>query len=416
MNNEQNKYDKSFEQCVKCTICTVYCPVAAVNSEYPGPKQAGPDGERYRLKNPSFYDDSLDYCLNCKRCEVVCPSNVKIGDIILSARLKYSNKQPRLRDKILANTDIVGSLATTFAPLVNATLRLTPVKRLMDKTLAIDHHRTLPAYSGERFESWFRKHARAEQERFDRHISYFHGCYVNYNNPQQGKDLVKILNAVGYGVRLLDKEKCCGIALISNKMEEQARKQAQINIASIRKAVQSGQPVLTTSSTCTFTMRDEYPHILQIDNSDVREQIMLATKFIFELVDEGKIKLAFRNDYRKRIAYHTPCHMDKLGWSIYSTSLLRMIPGVDFVMLDSQCCGIAGTYGFKSENYAYSQRIGEPLFNQIRETEVDMVATDCETCKWQIEMSTDVMVENPISILADALDVETTKKLNNINI
>jgi glycerol-3-phosphate dehydrogenase subunit C len=133
-------------------------------------------------------------------------------------------------------------------------------------------------------------------------------------------------------------------------------------------------------------------------------------------VDEGKIKLAFRNDYRKRIAYHTPCHMDKLGWSIYSTSLLRMIPGVDFVMLDSQCCGIAGTYGFKSENYAYSQRIGEPLFNQIREAEVDMVATDCETCKWQIEMSTDVMVENPISILADALDVETTKKLNNINI
>jgi glycerol-3-phosphate dehydrogenase subunit C len=239
---------------------------------------------------------------------------------------------------------------------------------------------------------------------------------VNYNNPQQGKDLIKILNAVGYGVRLLDKERCCGVALISNKMEEQARKQALINIASIRKSVQSGQPVLTTSSTCTFTMRDEYPHILQIDNSDVREQIMLATKFIFELVDEGKIKLAFRNDYRKRIAYHTPCHMDKLGWSIYSTSLLRMIPGVDFVMLDSQCCGIAGTYGFKSENYAYSQRIGEPLFNQIREAEVDMVATDCETCKWQIEMSTDVMVENPISILADALDVETTKKLNNINI
>ena len=84
MNNEQNKYDKSFEQCVKCTICTVYCPVAAVNAEYPGPKQAGPDGERYRLKNRSFYDDSLDYCLNCKRCEVACPSNVKIGDIILS--------------------------------------------------------------------------------------------------------------------------------------------------------------------------------------------------------------------------------------------------------------------------------------------------------------------------------------------
>ena len=409
---EQNKNDKSFEQCIKCTVCTVYCPVTAVNPEYPGPKQAGPDGERYRLKNPYFYDDSLDYCLNCKRCEVACPSNVKIGDIIQSARLKYSKKKPKLRDYMLANTDIMGSLATTFAPLVNSSLKLSPVKSVMDQVLAIDHHRTFPAYSGQKFETWFKKHAADKQETYKQHVSYFHGCYVNYNFPKQGKDLVKIMNAIGYGVCMLEKEKCCGVALIANNMAGQAKKQAEINISSIRKAVQSGQPVLTTSSTCTFTMRDEYPHILEVDNADVREQIMLATKFIFELVDEGKIKLAFKKDYRKRIAYHTPCHMEKLGWSIYSTSLLRMIPGVDFVMLDSLCCGIAGTYGFKKENYPYSQKIGEPLFNQIKELNVDLVATDCETCKWQIEMSAGVTVENPICILADALDIEETERLN----
>ena len=104
--------------------------------------------------------------------------------------------------------------------------------------------------------------------------------------------------------------------------------------------------------------------------------------------------------------------LEKLGWSIYSTSLLKMIPGVDFVMLDSQCCGIAGTFGFKKENYQYSQKSGEGLFRQISEAEPDMVATDCETCKWQIEMSTGFKVENPISILADALDVEATIEAN----
>lgn len=405
---EQN--DNRFEQCVKCTICTVYCPVTAVNPEYAGPKQAGPDGERYRLKNPRFYDDSLDYCLNCKRCEVACPSNVKIGDIILAARLKYSQKSPRLRDRMLANTDVMGSLATTFAPVVNATLKLQPVKNLMNKALAIDHRRAFPKYSGQRFESWFKK--QTGQQRFSRFVSYFHGCYVNYNNPKLGKDLVKVLNAIGYGVHLLEKEKCCGVALIANRMSEQAERQAQVNMASIRKAVGAGEPVLTTSSTCTFTMRDEYPHILHIDNADVRESIMLATKFIFEDIDSGRVKLAFKEEYRRRIAYHTPCHMEKLGWSIYSTSLLRMIPGVELTVLDSQCCGIAGTYGFKSENYAYSQKIGEPLFNQIKALGVDMVATDCETCKWQIEMSTEVVTENPISILADALDVEQTERLN----
>ena len=82
------------------------------------------------------------------------------------------------------------------------------------------------------------------------------------------------------------------------------------------------------------------------------------------------------------------------------------------MMLDSQCCGIAGTYGFKKEHYQDSQKIGEGLFKQIIDSQLDMVATDCETCKWQIEMSTGVQVENPISIIADALDVEETIRLN----
>ena len=412
MNKEQNTNAESFEQCIKCTVCTVYCPMVAVNPDYPGPKQAGPDGERYRLKNPMFYDDALDLCLNCKRCEVACPSNVKIGDLIQSARLKYSTKKPKLRDFMLANTDMLGSMATTMAPIVNFTLGLKPVKSVMEGVLAIDHHRTFPKYSGQKFETWFKRHALKKQAEYSKHVSYFHGCYANYNYPRLAKDFVKIMNALGYGVNLLEKEKCCGVALISNGFKEKAMKQAELNLGSIRKAVQREEPVLTTSSTCTFTMRDEYAHILEIDNSDVRDSIALATKFIYELVDAGKAKLVFKEDYKKRIAYHTPCHMEKLGWAVYSTSLLRMIPGVDFNMLDSQCCGIAGTYGFKKEHYKDSQKIGESLFRQITDLNVDMVATDCETCKWQIEMSAKVQVENPISIIADALDVEATIKAN----
>lgn len=404
--------ESTFEQCMKCTVCTVYCPVVAVNPDYPGPKQAGPDGERYRLKDPLFYDEALDLCLNCKRCEVACPSNVKIGDIIQAARLKYSTKKPKLRDYILANTDIMGGLATTMAPVVNFTLGLSPVKAVMDGVLGVDHHRTFPKYAGQKFETWFKRHAASKQTEFDKKVSYFHGCYANYNYPKLAKDLVKILNAVGYGVNLLEKEKCCGVALISNGFKDQAQSQAELNLSSIRKAVGRGEPVLTTSSTCTFTMRDEYEHILGLDNSDVRDSIMLATKFLYTLIDEGRISLAFKEDYKKRIAYHTPCHMEKLGWAVYSTSLLRMIPGVDFLMLDSQCCGIAGTYGFKKEHYQDSQKIGESLFRQIQDSNVDLVATDCETCKWQIEMSAGVTVENPISIIADALDVEATIKLN----
>lgn len=395
----------NFEQCIKCTVCTVYCPVAAVNPLYPGPKQAGPDGERLRLKRPEFFDESLKWCLNCKRCEVACPSNVRIGDIIQAARIKHSKKKLGLREYMLANTDFVGTMASPFAPVVNFTVGLKPVKYVMDKAIGIDHRRMFPKYAFGTFESWLKRN-RKKQAKFPRQVSYFHGCYVNYNNPQLGKDFVKVMNALGIGVQLLEKEKCCGVALISNGLIDQAKRQGEVNISSIRRSVVENKiPVLGTSSTCTFTLRDEYPHLLGIDNADVRNGIELATRYIYRLLSSGDVKLRFKKNAPKlKVAYHTACHMEKLGWAYYSIELLRMIPSVELIQLDSQCCGIGGTYGFKKENYPTSQAVGEGLFRKIEASGCDVVSTDCETCKWQIEMSTSKQVIHPLSILAQALE------------
>lgn len=409
----KNISENNLEQCLKCSICTAYCPVSAVEPTYPGPKHSGPDVERYRLKSPEFHEEILKKCLNCKRCEVACPQGVRIADIIQSSRIKYSTHKPILRDIMLANTDFVGTMANKFAPLVNMTLGLKPTKVLLDKVMKIDAHRTFPAYSSKKFETWFRQEAQKKQESYTKFVSYFHGCYVNYNFPKLGQDFVKIMNAVGYGVHLLEKEKCCGVALIANGQSKQAKRQGEVNMQSMRKAYKErGEMVLTTSSTCTFTMRDEYKHLLDIDNDDVREGISLATRFLYQKIEKGEIKLAFRKDFKMKAAYHSACHMERMGWVVYSTELLKMIPGLELIMLNSQCCGIAGTYGFKKENYENSQKIGHDLFDQIKQLNPDYVTTDCETCKWQIEMSSGYPVLNPITILADALDVEKTIALN----
>ena len=392
----------NFEECMKCTICTAYCPVVPVNPRYPGPKQSGPDGERLRLKDPYFFNQALKYCLNCKRCEVACPSGVHVADIIQSARIRYDHSKPKLRDVVLANTDFMGRLARPFSPIVNGTTSLGVTKAVLDATFAIDRHRTFPKYSGRSFEGWLKRHAK-EQAQFERQVAYFHGCYVNYNYPQLGKDFVKVMNALGVGVQLLDKEKCCGVALIANGMSKKAAKNARHNVEVLQKAVDAGLNVLTTSSTCAMTIREEYPGLLQVDNSAVRDSVLLATRYIYQLIESGQAQLKFKENFRARIAYHTPCHLEKLGWGIFSIELLKMIPGVEFTLLDSNCCGISGTYGFKKENYEASQAIGKPLFDQIKSVNPDLVACDCETCKWQLEMSTDYPVKHPISILAEAL-------------
>lgn len=393
--------DNSFENCIKCTVCTTYCPVAKVNPNYPGPKQAGPDGERLRLKDPLLYDDALKYCTNCKRCEVACPSDVKIGDIIQRAKANYSQHKPTLRDAILSHTDLMGTLSTPFAPIVNMTTGLKPVRKLLDKALKIDHRRELPKYSLGTFRHWYKKQA-AEQAKFADQVAFFHGCFVNYNHPQLGKDLVSVFNAMGIGVQLLKREKCCGVPLIANGFIEQAKKQARVNAESLTDAViGKGIPVVATSSTCAFTIRDEYPHVLDVDTTQVREHVELATRYLYRLLDGGR-ELKLKSTPMK-IAYHTPCHMEKMGWTPYTLALLQMIPSVELTVLDSQCCGIAGTYGFKKENYETSQGIGAGLFRQIEESGVDLVVTDCETCKWQIEMSTSKKCEHPISLLARAI-------------
>ncbi|UBX49890.1 anaerobic glycerol-3-phosphate dehydrogenase subunit C [Providencia alcalifaciens] len=394
--------DASFESCIKCTVCTTYCPVAKANPLYPGPKQAGPDGERLRLKDPMMYDDALKFCTNCKRCEVACPSDVKIGDIIARARNTYSQQKPKLRDAILSHTDIMGSLSTPFAPVVNTITGLKPVRQILDKALKIDHRRELPKYSFGTFRRWYGKHA-AEQAKFEEQVAFFHGCYVNYNHPQLGKDLIKVFNGMNIGVQLLKREKCCGVALIANGFMKQAKRQANVNLESLQETIlEKHIPVVATSSTCTFTIRDEYTHVLDVDTSEMRDNIELATRYIYRLLEEGR-ELKLKHTPLK-VAYHTPCHMEKMGWTSYTLELIKRVPGVELIVLDSQCCGIAGTYGFKKENYEVSQGIGAGLFRQIEESGADMVITDCETCKWQIEMSTSKKCDHPISLLARALE------------
>lgn len=406
-------YDSNFEQCMKCSICTAYCPVTLVNQKFPGPKQSGPDGERYRLKDIEYFDTTLDYCLNCKRCEVACPSNVKIADIIQVVRFKHASAKPILRNRLLAQTDMMGKMAGIAAPLFNKLLRAKLTRSLLDRTLKIDSKRLYPSYSTVTFRKWFNGRKRLVQIKYKRKVAFFHGCYTNYNYPKLGKDLVKILNAVGIGVELI-KEKCCGMPLIMNGLVEKAHKNARINIESISDAVKRGLPVLTTSTTCTLTLRDEYDHILGLDNHEIRDSILMATRYIYDLVVNRKIILKFKEGAGKKVAYHTSCHMEKLGWAIYSSKLISLIPDSKIIVMETNCCGLSGTYGFKKENYGASQKIGQTLFKRIARINPDLVVTDCESCKWQIEMSTPYKVENPISLIADALDVEETMRANGI--
>ena len=390
----------SFDHCIKCTVCTIYCPVARATHLFPGPKQSGPDTERLRIKNPELVDESLKYCSNCKRCEIACPSGVKIADLIQEAKFRHLKKKFRLRDFFMSRTDLVGKLATFMSFLTNFVINFPLVKFFMDTILKIPFGRSFPKYASGTFHRWARKKM-PDQSKFPTKAVYFHGCYVNYNNHQLGKDLVEVLNAMNIGV-ITENEKCCGVPLIANGYLEKARKNAVHNISALSRALnEEGTRIVSTSSSCSYALKYEYANLLELDNSSIYDKVDYITKYIYTRFEEGNIPAM--KPVNLRAAYHSPCHLERMGGVIYTINVLKKIPGLDLVILHSECCGIAGTYGFKKEYYDISQNIGENLFRNIEKADVEVVITDCETCKMQIEMNTPYEVLHPVQVLARAL-------------
>lgn len=389
----------SFDHCIKCTVCTMYCPVSQATHLFPGPKQSGPDAERLRIKNPELVDASLKYCTNCKRCEIACPSDVKIAEIIQSAKWKYVKVHWfRPRDFFMSRTDLVGGLATLFSSLTNFIINLKIVKVFMHLFLKIPYRSVFPAYQKGTFTRLYKRKFLKEQKAFEKRVVFFHGCYINYNNHSLGKDIIKVMNALGYGVDLA-KEKCCGVPLIANGYIEKAKKNAKYNIESLGKTGET--PIISASSSCSYALMHEYPSFLELDNSSYIDRLDYITKFIYDEFTAGNIP-----DMKPagiRCAYHSPCHLERMGGVIYTLGVLKMIPGLDLVVLNSECCGIAGTYGFKNENYEISRSVGQNLFRLIEKAEPEFVITDCETCRMQIEMNTKYEVLHPVTLIAMAL-------------
>jgi len=381
----------------------MYCPISQVTHLFPGPKSSGPDAERLRIKNPELVDSSLKYCTNCKRCEIACPSDVKIAEIIQNAKWKYLKIHWfRPRDFFMSRTDLVGGIATLFSGIVNFIIGLSLTRIFMHLFLKIPFRVVFPAYEKTTFRKIFKKELRWSQSDFSKQVIYFHGCYVNYNNNTLGREFVKVMNALGYGVQM-KKEKCCGVPLIANGYIEKAKKNAQYNILSLQKS-DAESKIVATSSSCTFALKNEYSSFLELDNSGIADRIEFVTKFIYNEFRSGNIPKM--KPLGIRAAYHSPCHLERMGGVMFTLGVLKQIPGLDLVVLNSECCGIAGTYGFKNENYDISQSVGKNLFSLIDKAVPEFVITDCETCKMQIEMNTRYKVLHPVTVLAMALDIK----------
>ncbi len=402
-----HQVQNSADLCVKCNICTSFCPVANVTDKFPGPKFVGPQAQRFRNPHEISVDDSLDYCSGCGVCTMVCPHEVKVMEMNAKARYKlYQEKKSiPLRNRLLGRSELLGMLVSPVAPFANMTLKIKPLRQLIEVIMGVHRDAPLPPFSFETFRGWFKGVHQKSGQQFvsQKKVVYYHGCSTNYYEPHIGKAAVAVLEHNGYEV-LIPPQVCCGLPMLSNAEFDAARHNAHSNINSLVEYARAGYIILGTSTSCTLSLKSDYKHILEIDNEDARlvaQQTYDICEFLLQLWQNNELKTDFKT-IDVTLPYHSACQLKAHNMGLPAIELMEMIPGVKIQHMQADCCGIAGTYGYKKEKYDIGMAVGKPLFDQVKATGSDVAVCDSETCRWQIGHGTGAKMIHPVQLLAQA--------------
>lgn len=404
--------EATLDHCIKCNICVSACPVMPATDLFPGPKYEGPQAGRFRHEGQPSPDYSVDYCSGCRVCNMVCPTGVRIAEINARARAGMVAKgvfswRTRLRNNLIARSELLGKLGQPVAPVANTVLANPLARRLADVTLGIAREAPLPTFSEERFTAWLGRHRGPAGA--IRKVVYFHGCSTEYYEPRVGQAAIRVLEANGFEV-LVPPQNCCGLPLLSNGEFGAARRYHRNNVKKLIGYVRQGYEIVGTSTSCTLTLKEEAPELL--DAYDEQAQLLAEHTFDF---NEFLLTLAWddalNTDFRPiplTLAYHPPCQYRAHRIGRPAVELLDLIPELQIIESHVDCCGIAGTYGYKSEKYQVAMDVGRPLFNFVREIGGPVAVCDSETCRWQITHGTEVPSVHPVELLAAAYgyDVE----------
>lgn len=399
--------EATLDRCIKCNICVTACPVSAVTDLFPGPKYEGPQAARFRRPGQPSPDRSVDYCSGCRVCNEVCPTGVRIAEINARARAGMVaeggvDRRLRLRNNLLARPLLLGKLGWPARRFVNAMFGFGPARRAAEAVVGIHRQAPLPRYpSGPRFRRWLESHPSVAGDSGT--VVFFTGCATEYYETRVGRAAVEVLEALGFEV-VVPEARCCGLPLLSNGEFASAGRYHRANVASLVDHARAGRAIVGTSTSCTLTLKEEAPELLDAHDEDSR--IVAAHtfdlhEFLLELAVKGR--LPDLGEVNLRLPYHPPCQYRAHRLGLPAREVMDLIPGLEVVESGVACCGIAGTYGYKTEKYQIAMDVGQPLFDFVEREGAPMVACDSETCRWQITHGTGTPAIHPIEVVAASL-------------
>lgn len=344
-----------------------------------------------------------DLCFNCKQCQLECPSNVDIPHMMIEAKAQYVAAHGLSgADWILSRAHSLGALGTAASMATNWAISSPFARWVLEKLLGIARHRKLPEFARRSFMKRTKRELLHRPARLGatKPVVYFVDHYANYHDPQLGQAFVEILKHHRIPVYVPPQQVVSGMAMISAGDLDAARELAEQNIRELAELARDGCPIVCTEPAAALCLSQEYPMLLDHpDLAFVKSRVIEAGAFLEQLHREGRLRKDFL-PLDLDVGYHTPCHLKALGVGTPLQNLLRLIPQLRVHTIDEGCSGMAGAFGLTQANFRNSIRVGWGLISRMRGGDLAIGATECSSCKMQMEQGTNIPTLHPLKLLA----------------
>ena len=417
----ENEMERTFEICHGCrrcvNLCTAFPTLFDLVDESKTMEVDGVDKKDF--------GKIVDQCYLCDMCYMTkCPYvpphpwNLDFPHLMLRAKaVKFKQGEVTFRDRLLSSTDALGKLATipVVVQTVNALNKNRAARGVMDSILKVHKDRRLPEYASRKF----RPNAAASHPFAVRDgkntpgkVAIFSTCYINYNEPGIGHDLLAILEHNEIPYVLVEKEACCGMPKLELGDLDAVARNKEANIPVLGKVAGEGYAILTPIPSCTLMFKQELPLMFPEDAEvkAVRDAMFDPFEYFVLRIRDGLLKTDFKAALGN-VSYHIPCHSRVQNVGQKTREMLQLIPGTEVNTVE-RCAGHDGTWGVKTEYFENSMKIGRPVFRLMGEKEPDFISSDCPIAARHIEQGIDAQPgakraekSHPISLVRRAYGI-----------
>jgi len=353
--------------------------------------QLGPDG----LASDAVRE-ALELCVSCKGCKRDCPTGVDMARMKIEHRHADGRKNGwSLKDRLIARLPDYAATASKFAGVLNLRNRSGLLAALGERVLGLSAKRSLPEWQGRHFfNGGVAGATRDELLTSARPVVLFVDTFNGFFESDNARAALQVLQAAGYTVHIAAKQKadgkhlCCGRTYLASGMVEDAKAKATELLDALHPLAARGIAIVGLEPSCLLSMRDEMTTMGFGERARVLAQhALLLEEFLAREAAAGRLD-ALKGKLKplaKPVLVHGHCHQKAFGAVSPVLDVLKLIPGVQPQLIESSCCGMAGSFGYEARHHAVSMEMAElSLLPAVRSAPDAIVVADGTSCRHQI--------------------------------